>query len=486
MGNRRTLLFYASFLFFMLGALSLYFCFEEEILSLNISAALATFIWISGVIVIALRTENGFFSLPVGYLLLLGVFHFGMIIPMLMGIRVEISSPWPFSPSLSKSLSLCGTGFAFYSISALSYTYTTGRTKQRVMQRHLSDRISSISLKYLFIGGLILGTVGVLFLSVGVWSLNLFQVTYGESFMLRMDNDPRLFGTGYLFLLMGMVIAGSAASRRQIKWIAMISVLVFAPLFLYGFRGQIIVYFMALLSMWYRKDQRLARKIGYVALIAIVLLAPTVKVLRDSRDMTFAYAVNNINILDFVTEAGGSLGPLVETVNQIDYYNNPYWYGASYWTGLTRIIPNLNPDWTRADSLNTVAPSAWITERVDPYAFARGGGMGSSGIAEPFLNFGPFGVVLFFGLAGYLLMKYEHASRANPYHFAVLMCAYASLLWTCRNDFTEFFRPTIWAVVFVTGISFLVKLKLAMTSVNTNRANRTQTILRSGMENTCT
>lgn len=486
MGKHRTPLFYTNILFFVLGVLSLYFYFDEEILNENMSAILATSIWVAGVTFLALRAENGFFSLPVGYLLLLGVFHLGMIIPMLMGFQVEITSPWPFSPSLSKSLNLCGTAFAFYSVAALSYKYRASRARQLEMQHHSSDRYSSISLHYLLTGGLVLGIVGVIFLSIGVWSLNLFQANYGESFTLRMDNDPRLFVTGYLFVLMGMVIAGSAASRRQIKWIALISVLVFAPLFLYGFRGHIIVYFMALLSIWYGKDPRLTRKIGYVTLMAIVLLAPAVRAFRDSREITFAYAIKNINIFDFVTEAGGSLEPLVEIVNQIDHFDNPYWYGTSYLTALTRIMPNLNPDWTRVDSLDTVVPSAWITERLDPYAFARGGGMGSSGIAEPFLNFGPFGVVLFFGLAGYLLMKYEHAFKENPYYFAVLMCAYASLLWTSRNDFTEFFRPTVWALVFVTGISFLVKLKLAMTSVNTKGANRTQTILLSGKENPCT
>lgn len=486
MGKKRILLFYPSILLFILGVGSLYSYFNEEILSVNMSAALAATIWIAGVTCLALRTENGFFSLPVGYLLLLGIFHLGMIIPLLMGFQVDFASPWLFSTSVSKSLSLCGTAFAFYSIATLSYRYRTGGTIRLMTHHHLSDKNFNISVQFLFLGGLILGALGVCFLGVGMWRLNLFQVTYVESYMLRMDNDPRLFVTGYLFVLMGMVISGSAASRGQIKWIVMISVLIFAPLFLYGFRGQIIVYFMALLSIWYRKDQRLARKIGYVALLAVVLLAPAVKALRDSREITFAYAIKNINLLDFVTEAGGSLGPLVEIVNQIDYYNSPYWHGASYWTGLTRIIPNVNPDWARVDSVNTDAPSAWITERVDPYIFSRGGGMGSSGIAEPFLNFGPFGVVLFFGLAGYLLMKYEHVSKTNPYQQAVLMCAYASLLWTCRNDFSEFFRPTAWAFVFVTGISFFVKLKLATTSANTKKANQTQTIFLSGKENACT
>ncbi|MGO9021542.1 MAG: O-antigen polysaccharide polymerase Wzy [Syntrophobacteraceae bacterium] len=486
MGKRRKLPFDAKVPLFILGTLSLYFYFNDDILSVNMSLALAISIWIVGTTCLALRAENGFFSLPVGYLLLLGIFHLGMILPMLMGFRVELTNPWPFSPSVSKSLSLCGIAFAFYSAAALSSKYRTAESRQLMMQHHFSDTTYNISIRFLLIGGLILGAMGVFFLGVGMWRLNLFQVTYGESYMLRMDNDPRLFGTGYLFALMGMVISTSAATRRQIKWIAMISVFVFAPLFLYGFRGHLIVYFMALLSIWYRKDRRLTRKIGCVALAAVVLLVPAIKAIRDSRSLSFSDAIKDVSFLDFVTEAGGSLRPLVEIVNQIDYLKNPYWYGASYWTGVTRIIPNLNPDWARADSVKIDVPSAWITERLDPCAYAIGGGMGSSGIAEPFLNFGPFGVVLFFGLAGYLLMKYEHVSKVNPYHFAVLMCAYASLLWTCRNDFTEFFRPTVWAFVCVTGISFLVKLKLAMATVNTNIANPTRAICLSRKENTCT
>ncbi|MGO9371448.1 MAG: O-antigen polysaccharide polymerase Wzy [Syntrophobacteraceae bacterium] len=488
MGKQRIVSSFPSILLFMLGILSLSFCFSEETLSVNMSAALAASIWIAGITCLALRAENGLFSLPVGYLLVLGVFHLGMIIPLLMGFRVDLANPWPLSPSVSKSLSLCGTAFAFYSTAALSYKYRSGEARQLIMSHRFLGINPNISVHFLLIGGLILGVVGACFLGIGISNLNLFQVSYGDSYMARMDADPRLFGTGYLFVLMGMVISGAAASQRQIKWIAMISILVFAPLFLYGFRGHLIVYFMALLSIWHRKDPRLARKVGYIALIAVVLLAPAVRALRDSREITFADAIKNTNPLDFITEAGGSLRPLFETVNEIDYYKNPYWYGASYLTGITRIIPNLRIDWERPNSLDTVAPSAWIMERVDPYLFAMGGGIGFSGIAEPFLNFGPFGVVLFFGLAGYLLMKYERASnsRINPYYFAVLMCAYASLLWTCRNDFLEFFRPTAWAFVFVTGISFVVRHWPTLTCGNTKGANGARALCLSNNEGTGT
>jgi len=54
-----------------------------------------------------------------------------------------------------------------------------------------------------------------------------------------------------------------------------------------------------------------------------------------------------------------------------------------------------------------MAPADWITYRLNRWKFDNGQGVGFSAVAEPYLNFGTAGVVLFFVFLGFLFGRLD-------------------------------------------------------------------------------
>ncbi len=61
-------------------------------------------------------------------------------------------------------------------------------------------------------------------------------------------------------------------------------------------------------------------------------------------------------------------------------------------------------------------------------------------MAEPYLNFGAAGVVVFFLLLGRLMHLWDPSLARDPYRAAIGAAAFGFLLWTVRNDAMELFR----------------------------------------------
>jgi len=392
------------------------------------------------------RSPGGLVSLPCGYLGLLGLFHLGLIVPACLGYAPPREARWLFSSTTPKALLLCVVAFAAFSVG-------TAVAGLRAPRRPLPGAIAQHS-RGLLIGGVVLGLVGTALLTAGAFRIGMLDVLYREFFAVRELEDPRLFGIGYMFATMGMVIAGVGANRAQLRIVGLASVIVLGPLFLYGFRGHLIVYFIALLMIWHRKDRRMARQVAVAGLVLVLLLSPAVRLLRAGGTESLTEALSSVGALDLLTEAGGSLRPLVETVDALDYDNVGYWYGASYAAAFTRIVPNASPKWSAPESRNERDPASWITARVEPLAQQTGGGIGYSGIAEPYLNFGPMGVLLFFLLLGFVLARLDRMNL-GIHAAAVVACGYAALLWTVRNDFSNLIRPVVWGALVVGALHLI-------------------------------
>src|SRR5262249_7051844 len=102
-----------------------------------------------------------------------------------------------------------------------------------------------------------------------------------------------------------------------------------------------------------------------------------------------------------------------------------------------------------AGSIDDLPPSHWITAAVDPWAYKNYGGMGFSAIAEPYMNFGTLGVVAYFFSLAFALIRLEQLSIRSSYALASWALLLGPLLWTTRNDFTEFFRPAVWGLLYL-------------------------------------
>jgi O-antigen polysaccharide polymerase Wzy len=156
--------------------------------------------------------------------------------------------------------------------------------------------------------------------------------------------------------------------------------------------------------------------------------------------------------LDGPVEMGASIRPLVETADAVG--PGSYRHGKTYWIALKGVIPNVAAHWEapETESLEDLPPSHWITAITDPWVYKNAGGMGFSAIAEPYMNFGPVGIVLYFFLLGFLLVRLEKISLHNAYALAAWALILGPLLWTTRNDFCNFCRPAIWGLLFLGAV----------------------------------
>jgi len=430
------------------GALFVLLALKPDTLSLRWHFWLALVTWLLCLWHCTRHSQGGLFSPSVAYVLLLGVFHFGLVGTVLIGIKPAFPHAWVSSAHLPTALALCGMAFSFL---ASGNALATLRHRGESVTDNPSALWSSrdFANRRLFVAGLGLGLLGLCLLAVGAGRLGVFSVSYAESWRLRELRDPRLFGVGLTFALMGMVVSAVGADKRRILYVALLFALAFTPLVAYGFRGHFVVYFAALLLVWHRKDPRTAMRVAVVFALLIVVFAPTVMLTRSHQATSAAELIRQVPSHSLFAEMGGTMRILVETIGTIEQRDTSYWCGHSYAFAIGRVIPNVSWVWRPHPSRSEEAPSGWITSRIAPWTFRRGGGVGFSGIAEPYLNFGVPGVIFFFVLLGYALMQCDYVPRQNVYLTAVVMCAFGGLLWTTRNDFASFVRPAVWGACFV-------------------------------------
>jgi hypothetical protein len=97
-------------------------------------------------------------------------------------------------------------------------------------------------------------------------------------------------------------------------------------------------------------------------------------------------------------------------------------------------------------------PNHWITSIVDPWAYKNYGGIGFSAVGEPYMNFGLPGVIAYFLFLSFFLVYLEQLSIRNSYSLAAWALILGPLLWTTRNDFTNFFRPAVWGLLILAAV----------------------------------
>ena len=394
-------------------------------------------------------SERGALSLPSGYLLLLLLFHLGMVVPAYFGVDPGAHTDWLYSERVASAILLCSASCAALAAGVCFARWTRPASAVQSAPRESSDR-------RLFVGGSALMALGLAMMWRAAAELRLWSMSYGDSYGVRTEMDPRQFGVGMTFAAMGLVVGASGATRNQLYRLSAAFVTAYLPFFFFGFRGQFIVYLFALLCIWDDKVPRLARKLMLIAAAALLILVPAIRVMRNAQHLTLGDAISQASPLEFVLEAGGSLFPLVATLEAIED-GEDHWWGRSYWQSAEMVIPNISLDWTPRAQSRALPPTHWISEREVPMVFESGGGIGFSAVAEPYLNFGPIGVVLYFLGLGWCLARADGMRSKSAIALAVVMVCFAPLLLTARNDFTNFTRSATWGVAFIWGVSWALR-----------------------------
>ena len=291
---------------------------------------------------------------------------------------------------------------------------------------------------------------------VGLDPTGYFRLTYSETFRLRAESDPRFFGSGITLVLIGLSLAMAGAPRRRVAAVFWGAGLWCLFLFYLGFRGPALIAALIVCAVALKKGVSFPRWLPWLTAVLVLLAFPVVHVIREQpiNERSFGIPLSDFNLLDGPAEIGSAIRPTVETCSLIDQGN--YRYGKTYLLGLKEVLPNLAVRWEArsAGSIDSLPPNHWITAVADPWSYENYGGIGFSAVAEPYMNFGIVGVISYFFLLTVILVRVEQVSIRSSEALACWGVLLGPLLWTTRNDFTNFFRPAAWGLLCIGAVLF--------------------------------
>lgn len=381
-------------------------------------------------------SPGGALSLPALYLVILGVFHLGLIVPAALGAGPARLERWLELPGVDRA-----TGMLVVAIAALALGAEAARV--RVRPPAAGPQPPQRQRALVWVGGAV-GLAGALMLWRDILALGLLRQSYLAYWQRSLGEDTRGFVFALILYPLGMLVAAAGLPARRLPLLAAVHAAVMGPIFVMGFRGHVLVHSAALLVIWSVKEPRTARRVAAAGAGAVLVLAPAVKLARNL-ERSFGEAIREVHPLSLLHESGGSFRTLVHTVELVDAGAEPRWGGRSYLQSLDRIVPNVSATRRTVGAGSELGPNAWLSARVDPGAHARGGGLGFSAVAEPYLNFGAAGVVVVFLLLGAALAGADRWMRRDPWRLAFVAGSFGFFLWTTRNEVVPFTRTLVYA-----------------------------------------
>jgi hypothetical protein len=247
---------------------------------------------------------------------------------------------------------------------------------------------------------------------------------------------------------MGFYLALAAAPTERIPAVAWAGAAWAGMIFVLGYRGFALTPLAAGLVILSKRGVRLPGWAFAGGLAAVLIAIPISRQIRDTKlsERTMAAGELSLAPLEAIQEMGGSLRPLVHTIDLME--NEPYRWGRTYLQALGQVVPNLSLRW-QGDAylpVEELPPSHWVSRLAAPWNYQNFGGLGFSAVAEPYMNLGPWGVALAFWLLGYGLVRVDRVGLLRPTQLACLGMALGPLLWATRNGAGVFVRPAIWGI----------------------------------------
>lgn len=391
------------------------------------------------------------------YLLGLCIFHLGQV--MYHGLGIEFFKHyttgsfaiWLQRASWASMLSVAcfGTGMA---IAARRPPPLPDVTPEAAERNHRRTLAGAYWLGLGFLAAALTG-LGLTFMTVG----NIFAFSRADYFGGL--GDTRGFG---LFLLAApsasvlMVVGARKKSTRYLSFA--IAATIGLTLMLLGYRSSALFAGLVGAVVWVKVGRKIPFVTAVVALLVVITAIPTVRILRQmgaAEDLSsdkVMEAFEASSSREVILELGGTNGIVANVLRWVPD-EEEHWYGSSYWWAIKSAVPNLGLNIGRAvedetrlgdslDSLRGDNPSRWYIFKINRWKFDRGQGAGFSTVAEPYLNFGWAGVIVFFLSLGYALGRLDQVDLTT-HPKTLIFCG--GLLWplvkTVRNSFGVFLHP---------------------------------------------
>lgn len=408
------------------------------------------------------------------YILMLCLFHLGITVPHAFGV---VSSSDVIFGLLRDSLSWSSGLYAkwiersgWYTLIALGSFGIGIALSFRAKNIESFSKLEEQATRAKNLSKVSWDAIGLLFAS-GIFFLLALKsfgnlLSYSRVDFFRGAGDTRGLGVFLMVFpsaVVLLVIGRAKAAARLPVFVFAASSLLF--LLLSGYRSAALFPFLVGTIIWV-KTQRKIPPVLALGLVAMVVFAiPVIGVLRtvkysDIEKGTVTEAVEESKIMDGFRTMGQTAGVLSHILRLVPH-KDPYRYGSTYMQALASSIPNIMPQmqkserreakrrsFAKPEEIRRLKPADWLTYRIHPDRFKRGEGVGFSAIGEPYMNFGPAGVVIFFVLLGYGLGRLD---GVNLIRYPNLIVACAALYWplvrTVRNDIVNFIKPAIFTII---------------------------------------
>lgn len=257
---------------------------------------------------------------------------------------------------------------------------------------------------------------------------------------------------GILAQLMPYVLLGLLVSKKPgEKWQIVCLIAYYGLYMVSGSRSSVFsaipVFAYLWVSLFTKKSAKTQLLILVAALLALGALFSFISFARafatsgGYSDIGALMAENNI-FVDILQEAGQTFvatGALIERVPQVIQQTS----GSTYLAGILYILPN-------GVTGNYYASVPSVDELVAPYLTSYGG-VGSSFIAEGYLNFGPWCLILFFGygllIAWMANLADKELNKGNLMALFVVAACFLAFSFFIRSDVRTFLRTFLWDIL---------------------------------------
>lgn len=399
------------------------------------------------------------------YLLAIAMFHLGVVYLLAFG-SVEESS-WTRG-SFSQWLETAGwyvvMAFGSYGI---GLAFAGIRRSPSVVADKYRPIYTARANRFLFQQGVGLLIASFIFILWGIKSYgNIFAYSRQDLYGQGPDSRGlRVFMMVFPSALLLLTIAAQSKKQRVFGYtMAGLGIFLFM---ISGYRSAALFPMLLGAVLWVKSGRKIPVSIAVGAIAGVLVAISVVGIFRQmgsygelgSQQLSEAYEESSVE--RSIAEMGGTIGVLAHTlrlVPEVDYHT----HGASYWLALKGMFPNIGfsidtsssrmelGDDVKMDKSQfaRMAPSSWLTYRIKPAQFEKGGGVGFSAIAEPYLNFGVGGVVMIFIILGYFLGRLDRLDLiANKYTYLFVAAMLWPLIRTVRNDFANFLKPMGFMII---------------------------------------
>lgn len=438
--------------------------------------SLAAIFWLVFYVIASYSAFRTVYLISNAYILSLLLFHLSVPLMLAMGLVEDVSwTAGQFSRWVAKAGWVLILALGSYGVGA-SLSLFSQRTVTGIASPRDPVALRSMQFVQWQAYGLLLASL-VFFVFALMSYGNLLEYKRQELYASGADSRGLKV---FMMLFPGAVMAFAvAAVERKGKLIGYGLVVFSMVLFmLAGYRSAALFSGLVGAVVWVKSGRNIPTIIAVSIIFVVLVSISIVGIFRQlgsydelgANELKESYEKSSIE--RSLLEMGQALGVSAHVFRLVPAENG-YIYGSSYLKAISEMVPNIGYSMDRSDGrgglgdnlkmgqdvVSQMAPSDWLTYKIKRDQFDIGGGVGFSTLAEPYLNFGIFGVVGFFVILGYSLIRFDKVDLLyNKYAFIFAVAMIWPLMRTVRNDFSNFLKPLGFIIIILVFWSLILKI----------------------------